>query len=287
MNSVSINFAMVDFTNPEAREWVKDMIKENMLGEAGAWGWMHDFGEYVPLDSTTFDGADPFFNHNDYPRQWAEVCREAIAEANRTEDIVYFMRSGSTLSPQDTGLFWMGDQMPTFDQYDGLHSAMMGLLNGGLSGLTLGHSDIGGYTTVYYLHGGFEYVRSKELLERWIEMNTFSDMMMRTHPGLTPAQMYQVWDDPETTDFFAKFVTIHSKVLKEYKLNLMRLAHTEGQAPTRALLVEFPDDAEARKIQDQFMLGEDLMMAPVFKSRQKKRNVYFPKGSWTHYFTKQ
>jgi len=155
MNSVSIDFAMVDFTNPEAREWVKDIIKENMLGEAGAWGWMHDFGEYVPLDSATFDGADPFFNHNDYPRQWAEVCREAIAEANRTEDIVYFMRSGSTVSPQDTSLFWMGDQMPTFDQHDGLQSAMMGILNGGLSGLTLGHSDIGGYTTVYYLHGGF------------------------------------------------------------------------------------------------------------------------------------
>ena len=96
-----------------------------------------------------------------------------------------------------------------------------------------------------------------------------------------------MWDDAETTAFFAKFVTIHSKVLKEYKLNLMKLAHTEGQAPTRALLVEFPDDAEARKIQDQFMLGEDLMMAPVLKSDQTKRNVYFPKGSWTHYFTKQ
>ena len=96
-----------------------------------------------------------------------------------------------------------------------------------------------------------------------------------------------MWDDPETTAFFAKFVTIHSKVLKEYKRNLMSLAHTEGQAPTRALLVEFPDDAEARKIQDQFMLGEDLMMAPVFKNRQRKRNAYFPKGSWTHYFTKQ
>lgn len=102
---------MVDFTNPEARVWIKDIIKNNLIGEGKAWGWMHDFGEYTPLDSHTYDGADPYFNHNDYPRQWAEVCKEAIAEANITygDDIVYFMRSGSTLSPSNTRLFWMGD----------------------------------------------------------------------------------------------------------------------------------------------------------------------------------
>jgi alpha-glucosidase len=59
--------AIVDLTNPEAREWVKKIIQKNLIEEAGAWGWMHDFGEYVPLDSASFDGRDPFINHNDYP----------------------------------------------------------------------------------------------------------------------------------------------------------------------------------------------------------------------------
>jgi alpha-glucosidase len=105
------------------------------------------------------------------------------------------MRSGSSTSPKNTRLFWMGDQLPTFDEYDGLWSALIGQLNGGLSGFTLGHSDIGGYTTILepYTHGLLDYVRTKELLLRWIEMSTFSDMIMRTHGGVIPADMYQIW----------------------------------------------------------------------------------------------
>lgn len=84
----------------------------------------------------------------------------------------------------------MGDQLPTFDKYDGLWSALIGQLNGGLSGFTLGHSDIGGYTAISYLDGLYRIVRSKELLLRWIEMNTFSDMIMRTHIGSKPSAMF-------------------------------------------------------------------------------------------------
>ena len=81
LKSVSIEMAIVDLTNKEAWEWVKAIIKENLIGEAGAWGWMHDFGEYNPLDAMQADGSDPLMNHNDYPRQWAQVVKEAIAES--------------------------------------------------------------------------------------------------------------------------------------------------------------------------------------------------------------
>lgn len=56
MYSSSIQFGCVDLTNPDARLWIKKIIQENMIEKAGAWGWMHDFGEYVTLDSKTFDG---------------------------------------------------------------------------------------------------------------------------------------------------------------------------------------------------------------------------------------
>ena len=99
------------------------------------------------------------------------------------------MRAGSTQSPTYTDLFWMGDQLPTYDRFDGLNSAMMGLLNGGLSGMSFGHSDIGGYTSVNATFDGIEFkiLRNKELLQRWIEMSTFSDIVMRTHPSNKPA----------------------------------------------------------------------------------------------------
>jgi len=88
---------------------------------------------------------------------------------------------------------------------------MMGLLNGGLSGMSLGHSDIGGYTSVNSSFEGIEFkiVRNKELLSRWIEMNTFSDIVMRTHPSNKPAINYQIYSDNGTAQFLAYFVKQH------------------------------------------------------------------------------
>lgn len=80
INSFSIKFAMIDLTNPQAYQWTKDIIKEYMVKEAKAGGWMHDFGEYLPLDSVLFDGSDPVEYHNRYPGDWAKVVREALDE---------------------------------------------------------------------------------------------------------------------------------------------------------------------------------------------------------------
>lgn len=111
LQSLSIEMAIIDLKNPEAWEWTKKIIQDNLIDEAGAWGWMHDFGEYVPLDSTNYAKDDPFMNHNDFPAQWAKVVKEAIAESKseHAKEVVPFMRSGSTMSPADTKLFWMGD----------------------------------------------------------------------------------------------------------------------------------------------------------------------------------
>lgn len=130
------------------------------------------------------------------------------------------------------------------------------------------------------------YKRSKELLLRWIEMSAFSDMIMRTHIGVIQEEMYQVWNDPETTEFFSKFIKIHVG-LKDYKMKLMKEAQEDGVPPLRSLLLEFHEDDDARKIKDQFMLGTDLMMAPIFKAGATSRKVYMPKGKWTHFFTKE
>ena len=83
------------------------------------------------------------------------VVEEAIKESGvvHADQIIPFMRSGATNSPHHTRLFWMGDQLPSYDEYDGLMSALTAQLNGAMSGFTLGHSDIGGYTTVDYIKG--------------------------------------------------------------------------------------------------------------------------------------
>lgn len=109
MKSISISFAMVDFTNPDAWNWMKDILKRNLVLEGRGAGWMHDFGEYLPFDAVLFDGSDPVKYHNKYPEDWAAIVKEALDEVEHGEDIVYFMRAGSGVSPKNTRLYWMGD----------------------------------------------------------------------------------------------------------------------------------------------------------------------------------
>jgi len=119
IKSVSIEFAMIDFTNPKAREWMKSIIKDNLIKEGKAFGWMHDFGEYTPFDVQTYSGMDPVAFHNAYPYEWAKLNREAENESGVGDQMVAFMRSGQTFSGKYTDLFWMGDQLPTYDKFDG------------------------------------------------------------------------------------------------------------------------------------------------------------------------
>ena len=108
INSLSIRFAMVDFTNPDAWNWMKSIIKDNLVSEGKAGGWMHDFGEYLPFDAQLYSGVDPLLYHNKYPEDWAAVVKEALDEVG-TDEIVYFMRAGSGVSAKNTRLYWMGD----------------------------------------------------------------------------------------------------------------------------------------------------------------------------------
>ena len=109
--------ALVDLTNPEARTWIKDIIKGELI-DSGASGWMADFGEGLPYDAVLFSGADPKSYHNRYAEEWARVNREAIDEAGRGDDIVFFNRSGYTKSPGYSTLFWVGDQLVFCARYE-------------------------------------------------------------------------------------------------------------------------------------------------------------------------
>ncbi|CAN5676059.1 hypothetical protein BH24ACT21_BH24ACT21_05900 [soil metagenome] len=134
--------AHVDLSNPAARDWIKDVIKENVVGDRAS-GWMADFGEGLPYDAVLHSGADSKRYHSRYAEEWAKVNREAVRELGREDELVFFNRSGYTRSPGYSALFWLGDQMVTWDRHDGIKTAVTGMLTAGLSGYSLNHSDIG------------------------------------------------------------------------------------------------------------------------------------------------
>lgn len=272
--------AHVDLTNPEARTWIKDIIKDELIGN-GVSGWMADFGEGLPYNAVLFSGADPKSYHNRYAEEWTKVNREAIREAGREHDIVFFNRSGYSQSPRYSTLFWLGDQLVSWDEHDGIKSAVTGLLSSGLSGYSLQHTDIGGYTAIDRFV--LKYYRSKELLMRWTELGAFT-AVFRTHEGNIPEVNHQIYSNKEILRHFSRFAKVYA-AWKPYRIELVKEAAETGLPVVRHPFIHYPDDPEVYGLDHQFMVGPDLMVAPVLDPGEDQVEVYLPKDRWVHLWT--
>lgn len=282
---------LIDLTNPAAVKWTKELIKKNMI-DVGLSGWMADFGEWLPYDAKLHSGIDAKIYHNVYPVDWARINREAIKEAGKEGKIVFFTRAGYSYSNAHSTLFWEGDQMVSFGTNDGLPSTIIGLTSSGISGYSLNHSDVGGYTTIS--NPLRNYHRTKELLLRWAETSAFTPVF-RTHEGNRPLKNWQVYQftkpdgtaslsDKETVDSFAKIGRIHF-ALKSYFQFLTEEASRTGLPVVRHVYLVEPEDLTLASYKYQFFLGDDILVAPVIEKGETTKSVYLPKGKWEHIFT--
>ncbi|MCG8671181.1 MAG: alpha-glucosidase, partial [Pseudomonadales bacterium] len=288
---------MIDLTNPSAQTWIKSVIKDNLIDTGRCSGWMHDFAEALPFDAVLHSGEDAATYHNQYTVDWARMGREAITEAGREDDIVFFNRAGATRTPAYSTLVWQGDQMVTWDEHDGFQSAINATLSGGFSGISLNHSDIGGYTNASLgipglpVRLGFD--REEDLLLRWMEFSAFT-AAYRTHEGLAPETNAQFYDNDATYDHFDKFARVY-KALAFYRETLMQEAQDKGYPVVRHPMLHYPEDEKLASLQDHIMLGSEILVAPVVDKRLPTesrgdpwKKVYFPDADntvWVHVFT--
>lgn len=254
--------AMVDFTNPEAYEWYKGLIKENMIG-LGMGGWMADFGEYLPIDAVLYSGEDPAIIHNQWPAIWAKMNQEAVAECGKEGQVFFFTRAGHTGTIAHSHMMWTGDQHVDWSIDDGLPAVIPATLSLAMSGYGIAHSDVGGYTTIMHMR------RSKELLLRWEEMNVFSPLF-RTHEGNQPVNNVQFDDDEELLAQLAKCGRMHV-ALKDYLKGLVAEEISDGTPVMRPLFYHY-DEAEAYTEKTEYLLGRDLLVAPVYEEGAKSRH---------------
>jgi alpha-D-xyloside xylohydrolase len=255
---------LVDFTNPAARQWYGDKLRA--LLDMGVDCFKTDFGERIPTEVVWFDGADPYKMHNYYAYLYNEAVFDVLLEKRGPGEAVVFARSATT-GGQKFPVHWGGDNTATFE-------SMAESLRGGLS-LTL--SGFG-----FWSHdiGGFEQTATPDLYKRWCAFGLLS-----SHSRLHGSQSYRVpWMfDEEAVDVLRYFTRLKCRLMP-YLYGTAGEAQRAGVPVMRAMLLEFPEDPTCDYLDRQYMLGESLLVAPIFRP-DGVVDYYLPAGRWTNFLT--
>merc|ERR1712054_402688 len=240
--------------------------------------------------------------HNLFPRYSAETARAA---SEGFDNVTFFSRSGDLRSPGVSRMFWLGDQLTSYDACDGLQSALIGALSGGLSGWTINHADIGAFTMIdrvpWLPLPGIHFKRSLELDVRWLELGVFINAMFRSHPGLVPSTSDQLWDADSL-----EYTRLMSKLfadLTPYREALFSEAAAEGLPLVRHGILVQPEDntwfnnslafsQQGCKAGNQiglfqFYFGDDVIVVPALRKGIQDVYAYIPEGTWTHFWLNQ
>lgn len=280
--------SVIDVTNPETRQYVWNKIKENYYSKGIQIFWLDEaepeLSRYEYEHYRYYRGADVEIG-NIYPREYARMCYEGM-EAEGQENIVNLLRCAFAGSQRYGALVWSGDIDSSFRS---LRNQLRAGLNMGIAGIPWWTTDIGGF------HGGNIYEDSfKEVLTRWFEFGTFCPVMRlhglrepfkkplsATGGGKCPSGAEnEVWSyGEEIYEICRKYMELREQ-MRPYVRRLMADAHEKGDPVMRPLFYDFPQDPRAWEIDDSYMFGPDLLVAPILYENMKERTLYLPEGKW-------
>lgn len=253
--------AIYDFTNPDACKWYADKLKG--LVAMGVDCFKTDFGERIPTDVQWFDGSDPQKMHNHYAYIYNELVWNVLKDTVGEEEAVLFARSAS-VGAQKFPVHWGGD---CYANYESMAESLRGGLSIGLSGFGFWSHDI----------GGFENTAPAHVYKRWCAFGLLS-----SHSRLHGSKSYRVpWAyDDESCDVVRFFTQLKCRMMP-YLYREAARANARGTPMMRAMMMEFPDDPACDYLDRQYMLGDNVMVAPVF-TEEGEVQFYLPEGRWTH-----
>ncbi|MFC9243875.1 alpha-xylosidase [Streptomyces sp. NPDC057136] len=256
--------ALVDFTNPAARDWYTGKLKT--LLDQGVDCFKTDFGERISTDVVWHDGSDPERMHNYYTHLYNQAVFELLRAERGEGEALLFARS-ATAGGQQYPVHWGGD---CASHFNAMAESLRGGLSLGLSGFGFWSHDI----------GGFEGTPTPAVFKRWVQFGLLS-----SHSRLHGSKSYRVpWDYGEEAVDVTREFTLLKHRLAPYLQRAAQQAHTTGVPVMRALVLEFPDDPTAATLDRQYMLGDDLLVAPVFTD-DGTVEYYVPEGTWTNVLT--
>lgn len=256
---------IVDFTNPRAEVWYQNKLKG--LLDMGVDCFKTDFGERIPVrDIAYYDGSDPVKMHNYYTYLYNKAVFELLQRERGEGEAVLFARS-ATVGGQKFPVHWGGDCSASY-------ASMAETIR---SGLSLACAGFG-----FWSHdiSGFESTASADIYKRWCQFGLLS-----SHSRLHGSSTYRVpWIfDREACDVLRKFVKLKC-ALMPYLYRQAVKTHEEGIPLMRPMFLEFPGDRCCETLDKQYMLGDSLLVAPVFKESGEVE-YYLPKGNWVNLLT--
>ena len=252
--------AVLDFSNADTVRWYGEKIAALLRMGVGA--IKVDFGEAAPLTGLYASGRSGFYEHNYYPLRYNKAVAEMTREV--TGESIIWARSAWAGS-QRYPVHWGGDAAATDI---GMASTLRGGLSLGLSGFTFWSHDIGGFASR----------TPEDLYRRWLPFGMLSSHS-RSH-GTPPKEPWEY--GKEFTDVFRRAVELKYRLMP-YVYAQASDASQRGLPMLRALLVEYPDDAGSWLVEDEYLFGSDILVAPLMETGATRRAVYLPPGEWIDY----
>ncbi len=288
------NTVHYDATNPEARDYVWNKAKQNYYDKGIKLFWLDEAEpEYsvYDFDNYRYHLGPNVQIGNLYPKMYAKTFYDGMKAAGQ-ENIVNLLRCAWAGSQKYGALVWSGDIHSSFFS---LRNQLAAGLNMGMAGIPWFTTDIGGF------HGGYpDDPEFRELLIRWFQYGTFCPVMrlhgerqpMKPQYGTTGGAACLSGADNEVWSFGEEAYEICKEYLqirenmREYTRSLMKEAHEKGTPVMRTLFYEFPRDSYAWEVEDEFLFGSDVLVAPVLYENQRQRKVYLPAGfQWKQVWT--
>lgn len=280
------NTVFIDTTNPNAQKYVWSKLKESYVSKGFKLFWLdvaepgymvYDFDNYRYYNGPSLQVA------NLYPLEYTKMVYDGLKEEGE-ENIVSLVRCAWAGSQRYGALAWSGDIDSSFKAF---RNQVNSGLNMGIAGIPWWTTDIGGF------HGGNpEDEEFRELMIRWFQYGTFTPVL-RMHGDRQPhseplgtdgggqcssGAPNEIWSYGEENEkIFTKYIRIR-EALKPYIKELMKEAHEKGTPIMRPLFYDFPNDKTAWNIENTFMFGPDILVAPIINYKEREREVYLPTG---------
>lgn len=289
------NTRFIDVTHPGARAFLWDRAKRNYRDKGVALFWLDEAEpEYsaYDFDNYRYHGGSVLEIGNAYPLHYAQAFYEGL-HAEGESEIVSLIRCAWAGSQRYGALVWSGDIQSSFEA---MRNQLSAGLNMAMAGIPWWTTDIGGF------HGGHvEDPAFHELMIRWFQWAVFTPILrMHGHrdPITPPAEPFrdgvaqcdtgagnELWSFGESVFAILRRYAALRERLRPYVAGLMRAAHEQGDPLMRPMFYHYPDDPRCWAVDDQYMFGPDLLVAPVTDAGVSERSVYLPQGIWCDAWT--